>query len=157
MKYQCATKCQGCSLSEGCLAPPKPWLMSSCLRNCSTQSQGPEHHKWDVSVGLKMFRELWKHGWFLDWRERCLAKEPQLIFHCSLHHPLDLWCTFHSRQGWRDAFSAHYSVCPLHKPSKLGNREGGERLGQFVLPFLPLGRKPLIWRAAHVGHRFPIL
>lgn len=157
MKYQGATKWQGWGLSQGCLAPPEPWLMSSCLRNCCTQSQGPEHRKWDVLVGLKMFRELRRHGRFLDWRERCLAEEPRLIFHRSLHHPLYLWCTFHFRQRWRDAFSAHHFMGLLHSPSKLGNREGGEGLGQFVLPFLPWGRKPLIWREAHVGHRFLIL
>lgn len=68
------TKWQGWGLSQGCLAPPEPWLMSSCLRNCCTQSQRPEHHKWDVSVGLKTSRELWRHGWFLDWKRNMSGK-----------------------------------------------------------------------------------
>lgn len=53
MKYQGATKWQGWGLSQGCLAPPEPWLMSSCLRNCCTQSQGP-----DIING--MFQLVWR-------------------------------------------------------------------------------------------------
>lgn len=156
MKYQGATKWQGWGLSQGCLAPPEPWLMSSCLRNCCTQSQGPEHHKWDVLVGLKMFRELRRRP--ISWLERKMSGRGATAHFPSLPAPSPLplmYLSFH--QGWRDAFSAHHFMGLLHSPSKLGNREGGEGLGQFVLPFLPWGRKPLIWREAHVGHRFLIL